>query len=325
MDKILGIGNALTDVSVILRSDDLLTKLGLPKGGMIHIDDQLFDRIQQMIGQHQVTITPGGSIANSCRAMGHLGVAVGFVGKVGHDTIGDLYAKSLTDVGVENFLVVSPTLSSGVCTSFISHDGERTFADHMEASIDLRAEDLKPEIFKEYKYLFLEGYLVQNHALIEQAAKLAKEAGMQVAMDMASYNIILEDHDFYSYLVKEYIDIIFANEEEAKAFTGFGPYEAACELAQCCDIAIIKLGAKGSLIATRGQRSEVCAEKADCIDSTGAGDYFAAGFLYGLINGHSLKECAMIGSIMGAEVVQVIGTELTQDKWNEIKHKIEKI
>jgi len=322
MDKILGIGNALTDVSVILKSDDILTALNLPKGGMVHINDELFERIQQMIGHHHVTITPGGSIANSCRAMGHLGVPVGFIGKIGRDQIGKNYAKSLTDVSVENMMVVSPNLSSGVCTSFISNGGERTFADHMGASIDLKAEDLKPEMFNGYQYLFLEGYLVQDHASIEKGAKLAKEAGMKVAMDMASYNIILEDHDFCTYLVEKYIDIIFANEEEAKALTGLGPYEAARELTEYCEIVVVKIGAKGSLIATKDKLSEVPAHTANCLDSTGAGDYFAAGFLYGLVNGHSLSQCAEIGSITAAEVVQVIGTELTEEKWAIIKHKI---
>ena len=293
MDKILGIGNALTDVSVILRNDDILTELGLPKGGMVHIDDELFGKIQLMLEHHHVIITPGGSIANSCRAMGHLGVPTGFIGKVGHDKIGQLYAKSLTDV---NLLVVSPNLSSGVCTSFISQGGERTFADHMEASIDLRAEDLNPETFKKYKYLFLEGYLVQNHILIEQAAKMAKEAGMKVAMDLASYNIILEDHNFCTYLVENY-----------------------------SDIAIVKMGAKGSIIATKEELSEIHAQKANCVDSTGAGDYFAGGFLYGLVNNHNLNQCAEIGSIIAAEVVQVVGTELSREKWIDIKHKIVEI
>ena len=325
MNKILGIGNALTDVSVILKSDDILTELNLPKGGMVHINNELFEKIQQMIRHHHVTITPGGSIANSCRAMGHLGVPVGFIGKIGRDKVGQNYAKSLTDVGVEDMMVLSPTLRSGVCTSFISQGGERTFADFMGASIDLKAEDLKPEMFNGFQYLFLEGYLVQNHASIEKGAKMAKEAGMRVAMDMASYNIILEDHDFCTYLVDKYVDIIFSNEEEAKAFTGLEPYDAAKMLTNYCDIVVVKIGAKGSLIATKEQLSEVPAQIANCLDSTGAGDYFAAGFLYGLVNGHSLSQCAEIGSIIAAEVVQVIGTELTQEKWIEIKHKIEEI
>lgn len=325
MDKILGIGNALTDVSVILRSDEILKELDLPKGGMVHINDKLFERIQQMIEQHNVTITPGGSIANSCRAMGHLGVPVGFIGKVGLDKVGQNYAKSLTDVGVENMMVVSPILSSGVCTSFISQGGERTFADHMGASIDLRAEDLKPEMFNGYQYLYLEGYLVQNHALIEQGAKMAKEAGMKVAMDMASYNIILEDHGFCTYLVDKYIDYIFANEEEAKAFTGHEPYEAAKMLTQYCDIAIVKIGVKGSLVATKQEVIQEPALPAQCADTTGAGDYYAAGFLYGLSNNYTLRQCAKIGSIVGAEAVKVIGTELPQEKWTEIKHIIAKI
>lgn len=325
MDKILGIGNALTDVSVILKSDDILTELGLPKGGMVHIGDELFERIQQTISLLDTTVTPGGSIANSCRAMGHLGVPVGFIGKIGQDKVGNLYAKSLTDVGAKNLLVVSPTLSSGVCTSFISEDGERTFADHMGASIDLNAEDLRPSMFDGYQYLFLEGYLVQNHELIEQAAKMGKKAGMKVVMDLASYNIIQVDLEFCTYLVQEYIDIVFANEKEAKAFTGFEPYEAASKLTQCCEVAVVKIGSKGSLIATKDQMLEVPAQRVECVDSTSAGDYFAAGFLHGLVNGYSLKQCAEIGSIIAAEAVQVIGTELPADKWIEIKHKITEI
>ncbi len=325
MDKILGIGNALTDVSVILSNDNILTELGLPKGGMVHIGDDLFERIQQMTGEYQVTITPGGSTANSCRAMGHLGVPTGFIGKVGHDKIGEFYAKSLTDVGVENMMVTSPNLSSGVCTAFISQGGERTFADHMGASIDLKAEDLSLDMFNGYQYLFLEGYLVQNHELIEQAAKMAKKTGMKVVMDMASYNIIQVDLEFCTYLMEEYIDIVFANEEEAKAFTGDGPFESARKLTHYCDIAVVKIGSKGSLVATKEQLQEVPALAVSCIDSTGAGDYFAGGFLYGLVNGHSLSQCAKIGSIVAAQIVQVIGTELAPEKWIEIKHKIDKI
>lgn len=325
MDKILGIGNALTDVSVILKSDDILTELGLPKGGMVHIGDELFERIQQTINPLHTTITPGGSIANSCRAMGHLGVPVGFIGKVGQDKVGNFYAKSLTDVGVKNLLVVSPTLGSGVCTSFISEDGERTFADHMGASIDLNAKDLISTMFDGYQYLFLEGYLVQNHELIEHAAKMGKKAGMKVIMDLASYNIIQVDLEFCTYLVQEYIDIVFANEKEAKAFTGFKPYEAASKLTQCCEVAVVKIGSKGSLIATKDQIIEVPAKKVECIDSTSAGDYFAAGFLNGLVNGYSLKQCAEIGSVIAAEAVQVVGTELAPEKWIDIKHKIAEI
>ena len=159
--------------------------------------------------------------------------------------------------------------------------------------------------------------------MILRAIELAKEAGLQVCLDMASYNIVENDLDFFTMLINKYVDIVFANEEEAKAFTGKEAKEALSEIAQMCSIAIVKLGAKGSYIKKGTEEIRIQAvpvEKA--IDTTGAGDYFAAGFLYGLICGYSLEKCASIGSILSANIIQVIGANMPKERWDEIKLNI---
>lgn len=220
-------------------------------------------------------------------------------------------------------MLVSDTLPSGVASTFISPDGERTFGTYLGAASTLKAEELSLEMFKGYTYLFIEGYLVQEHDMILRAIELAKEAGLQVCLDMASYNIVAGDHEFFSLLVNKYVDIVFANEEEAKAFTGKEPEEALDIIAKMCSIAIVKVGARGSLIRKGTEEVHVEAVPVkNVVDTTGAGDFFAAGFLYGLTCGYSLEKCGNIGSILSGEVIQVIGTELPDSKWEKIKEKI---
>ena len=322
MDKILGLGNALTDISAVLKADGILQDMGLPKGGMTHIGTATFQTLMGVLEKLEHTVIPGGSVANSCRAMGRLGMRTAFIGKVGRDDFGELYAQSLTTDGVENRLITSDTLPSGVCCAFISEGGERTFADHMAASLDLRAEDLTSGRMQGCDCLFLEGYLVQNHALIERAAVLVKEQGMKVAMDMASYNIILADLDFSRHLVEHYVDVVFANEEEARALTGKEPEEALHELAALTETAVVKVGAKGSLVQRGKEVWQVPAERvAHVVDTTSAGDHFAAGFLCGMLRGERLDVCAEMGTKLSAQAIQVMGTRIPEDVFSGIKLK----
>ena len=154
--------------------------------------------------------------------------------------------------------------------------------------------------------------------------KLAKEAGLQVCLDMASYNIVEGDLEFFDILITKYVDIVFANEEEAKAYTGKDAWGAINEIASKCSVVIVKLGAQGSCIkkGTECIKLEVPPVK-KVVDTTGAGDYYAAGFLYGLTCGYSLEKCSIIGSILASNVIQVVGTTLSKKKWDEIKLNIE--
>lgn len=323
MNTIIGVGNALTDVLAVLENDDILMELNLPKGGMVHIDEETLRRVQAFFQQTRTHVSTGGSVANSVRALARLGVPTGFIGKVGNDEFGGFYRESLVKRGIDNHLIVSSTLPSGVCSAFISPDGERTFADYMGASLALVADDLQPSVLQPYQYLFLEGYLVQNHDLIARAATLAKQLGLKIVMDMASYNIVKSDYQFFTSLVKQNVDIIFANEEEARAFTGLEPEKALDELARYCGIVVVKEGAQGSYIRRGTEKVHVEAVPVSrVVDTTGAGDSFAAGFLYGLVSGLSLKQSGMIGSVLSSECIQVLGTELPDEAWDRIQTEI---
>ncbi|MDE6215366.1 adenosine kinase [Bacteroides sp.] len=323
MDKIIGLGNALVDVLVAIEDDGILTEMQLPKGSMILIDENKLLKINGYFNQKKPCLATGGSAGNTIRGMASLGAGTGFIGKINDDFYGNFFRDSLLEHGIEANLLYSADLPSGVASTFISPDGERTFGTYLGAASTLKVEDLSLDMFKGYAYLFIEGYLVQDHNMILRAIELAKEAGLQICLDMASYNIVKGDLDFFSLLINKYVDIVFANEEEAKAFTGKGPEESLEVIAAMCSIAVVKMGARGSLIRKGTEVVRVPALPVEkVVDTTGAGDYFAAGFLYGLTCGSSLEKCAKIGSILARDVIQVVGTELPEKQWEKIKEEI---
>lgn len=325
MDKIIGLGNALVDVLVKIDNDELLEKMRLPKGCMTLIDDDKYHSISEFFLTQQTHLSMGGSAGNAIRALAHLGAATGFIGKVGNDAYGDFFRKNLKKLQIEDSLLVSPTHVSGVASTFISPDGQRTFGTHLGAAATLTADDLSLEMFKGYTYLFIEGYLVQDHDMILHAIELAKEAGLQICLDLASCNIVTEDFEFFTLLINKYVDILFANEEEARAFTQCEADEAVDLIAKMCSVAIVKMGKNGVVIRKGTER--IYAEAVDVkkvVDTTGAGDFFAAGFLYGLTAGKSLERCAEIGSILSGHVIQVVGTKLSPARWKKIAEEVMK-
>ena len=325
MDKIIGMGNALVDVLVTLQDDSLLDEMSLPKGSMQLINEDKFLKISGKYSGMQTHKATGGSAGNTVLALANLGAHPGFIGKIGNDDFGQYFKKNGLKQGIDMKLLAGD-LPTGVASTFISPDGERTFGTYLGAAASLRAEELTLDMFKGYAYLFIEGYLVQDHEMILHAIELAKEAGLQICLDMASYNIVANDMEFFSLLINKYVDIVFANEEEAKAFTGKEPKEALGVIAKKCSIAIVKVGAEGSYIRKGTEEIKVSAIPVEkVVDTTGAGDYFASGFLYGLTCGYSLEKCAKIGSILSGNVIQVIGTSMPQERWDEIKLNINRI
>lgn len=326
MDKIIGLGNALVDVLATLKDDTLLSEMELPKGSMQLIDEAKLQQINSEFSGLKTHLATGGSAGNAVLGLACLGAKTGFIGKVGKDFYGDFFRSNLQKNGIEDCLLVSETLPSGVASTFITPDGERTFGTYLGAAATLKADDLTLDMFKGYTYLFIEGYLVQDHEMILRAIELAKEAGLQVCLDLASYNIVAGDLEFFTLLIHKYVDIVFANEEEAKAFTGGAPEEALEIIGKKCSVAIVKVGCDGSLIRKGTETIKVNAVLVEnVVDTTGAGDYFAAGFLYGLTSGYSLEKCAKIGSLLSSHVIQVVGTTMPQERWDEIKLNINRV
>lgn len=254
-----------------------------------------------------------------------MGANPGFIGKIGQDETGAFFGDTLRQRGV-NALLATCDLPSGIASTFISTDGERTFGTYLGAAATLRAEDLSRKMFAGYNYLYIEGYLLQDHDLMLRAVQLAKEEGLQVCLDMASYNVVEAERDFFDQLIVKYVDIVFANESEALAYTGKAPHEALEEIASKCSIAVVKTGKEGSLVKKGTEVIQLLSCPVDnVLDTTGAGDFYAAGFMYGLTCGYSLEKCVQISTILATAVIQEVGTTLPAKKWDEIKLNIESL
>lgn len=324
MSKVLGIGNALVDILIRLREDDLLNELKLQKGSMQLVDrdfqDQVFAKTQQL-NKAQAS---GGSSANTIHGLASLGVETAYIGKVGNDELGDFFAEDLKNSKIKPFLKRSET-GTGVALALISPDSERTFGTYLGAAVEVNAQDLDESLFAGYQFFHLEGYLVLNTELVETALKLAKARNMIVSLDLASFNVVEAHLEFLRNITRKYVDIIFANEEEAKAFTGKEPEEALHEIASMCNIAVVKIGKNGSLIKQGNDEYRVGAIPSNVIDTTGAGDLYAAGFLYGMVKGFGIDRCAHIGALLAGKVIEVIGAKIDNEVWSAIKEQVKRI
>jgi sugar/nucleoside kinase (ribokinase family) len=320
--KVLGIGNALVDILAVIEDDTHLDRLSLPKGSMQLIDEKRLKTLDAAIENTDKIVAAGGSASNTITSMAKLGVETGFIGKIGSDAYGKYYRDDLEKYGVCLHLIET-SLASGIATTFISKDGERTFGTYLGAAATLTPDDLDEKIFQNYRYLYLEGYLVQNLELIRKALALSKKNGLKTILDLASYNVVEENRSFLLEVIPEFVDILFANREEANALLGVQPREALSILSKQVEIAIVKDGANGSWIGRRNEPEVfIPTDPIRRVDTTGAGDYYAAGFLYGLIKGLPLATCGRIGTILAQQVIQIIGAKLDEAHWDDIKKQI---
>ena len=267
----------------------------------------------------------GGSAANTVSATAILGMPSGYIGKVGDDELGSLFRQSQLQNGIKSNLLVG-TVASGRAMVFITApNADRTFATYLGAALQLGPDDLKPEYFEGYDYLHIEGYLVQNQYLVRRAVEMGKERGMIISLDMASYNVVESNNVFLQDIVKNYVNIVFANETEAAAFTHRSPREALQAMSEMADIAVVKIGKDGSMIQHGDEYHFVEAWPGEAVGATGAGDTYAAGFLYAHANGMPLKVCGEVGSALAAKVVEVIGTKIDVPRWREAKIEIRRL
>ena len=326
MKSILGIGNALTDILAVLPDDTLLKTFHLPLGSMQHVDRETGDMIWNQLKTLDIHYVAGGSAANTIACTAVFGMPSGFIGKIGDDELGLLFKSDQEQYGVNTLLLKSPN-PSGRSMVFVSGgNAERTFAVYLGAALDFVPEDLKPEYFQGYDYFHIEGYLVQNQALIRRAVEMAREAGCIISLDMASYNVVESNEAFLHDIVDKYVDIVFANETESKAFTKLAdPRDALLEISRHCRIAVVKVGKDGSWVRSGDDEHFIAPWPANPLDATGAGDTYAAGFLYAHALGMPLKVCGEVGSIIAAKVVEVIGTKIDIPRWRDAKKEIREL
>ncbi|HOW52354.1 MAG TPA: adenosine kinase [bacterium] len=322
MATVVGLGNALVDMLIDLPDESLLRRFGLPRGTMNLVERERSREVLDAAAGLPRTVSSGGSAANTIHGLARLGVPCAFVGKVSDDELGRFFRDDLTRHSVKAHLLADGP-ETGRAATFITPDGERTFATYLGAAVKLTADDLHAGLFAGAAVIHIEGYLVQNHALLERALELARESGARVSLDLASHNVVTENLDFLRGLAERHlIDVLFANEEEARAFTGREPLDALGVMAALAPVAVVKLGREGSVAARDGKTARIAAVPSPCRDTTGAGDLYAAGFLYGLLNDLPLDRCGEIGSLLASRVICCVGAKIDDASWNTLRRLI---
>ena len=317
MAKIIGIGNALVDVLVHIDDENLLKNLSLPKGGMTLINEDGLKHMRSLTASLDAKCATGGSASNTIHALAALGNDTGFVGAVGDDDMGRFYARCMHERGTKAELQCLASLPTGIATTFITPDGERTFATFLGAAAQVGGDALRTLLASspEAEVLHVEGYLVQDHDMILDVLQTARAAGLTVSYDLASWNIVDADHAFITSLVRDYVDIVFANEEEAAAFSRQRDPEVALkQLAEVAGTAVVKVGAHGAIGMRGAEYASVPGLGRTPVDTTAAGDFFAAGFLHGIVGGASLERSLDFGNRLASEVIQVYGTALSPER-----------
>jgi len=316
---VAAIGSALMDFC-LHESADFVAASGAQVGGMVMVDSAHIDGVLAKSAGSPSRV-PGGSACNTIVGIGRLGAKARFIGKRGDDELGRVLEESISRAGVEPVLFTSPS-ATGRVLSIITPDAQRSMLTCLGASSEMRPEEIKPSFFEDCAVVHIEGYLLFNPDLLMSALNAAKSAGARVSLDLASYTVVEASRETLNKIVDGgLVDILIANEDEAAAFTGLKDEAAAAEeLGRRAPIAVMKLGKRGSVIM-RGNEKAVIPPHGDgrpAVDTTGAGDLWASGFLYGLVNNYSLEKCGALASACGYEVCQVVGAHIPDDGWDRI-------
>ena len=315
---IVGIGSALVDI-LIHEGDEFLEKTGAVKGGMTLVEKDFIEHILTL-SSTLASIVPGGSACNTLVGIGKLGGVAKFVGKCGSGNFGKLIETDLKKQHVLPHLSRSSS-PTGRVLSIITPDAQRSMFTYLGAASESRPEDISLELFENAAIVHIEGYLLFNPDLMRAALSAAKAAGARISLDLASFTVVQQSKELLEELVESYVDILIANEDEARAFTGYSNEHRALDLlAEKADIAVLKIGPRGSYVAHDGKVTIVKAiGDGQALDTTGAGDLWAAGFLFGMVSGYPLEKCGQLASACGYEVCQVIGANIPDQGWERIR------
>lgn len=321
--KVIGAGSPLVDYTANVSENFLEMFPGSVKGGTEHIDSSERNRILANLAGTLLR-TPGGAAANTISVLGKLGVECAFLGKLGDDENGDFFRSSLISSGVlPDKLVTVPGGTTGYCLSLVTPDAERTMRSDLGISTAWTPEEFSPETFAGYTWLLTEGYMLEIPGF-EQIFDAAIAAGCRIALDFSSVEIARSQRERLRKLLREKVDLLLCNDEEAAAFTGNDDVEENIAfLVSLVSIAVIKMGKDGSLISSSpGEVIRIPAvAELPVVDTTAAGDHYAAGFFFGLSRGESLERCGIYGAYLGGAVAGVAGSRLTEAQWEKIYEK----
>ncbi len=310
---VYGIGHALVDLQFVVE-DSLLRELGIAKGVMTLVDEgrrrEILDRLSDPVNR-----ASGGSAANTVITVARFGGRARYAFQVGEDDWGRFYRDDLTAAGVDSSPACQVPGETGQCLVMITPDAERSMLTFLGASGTMGPRQVDAEGIAASRFVYLEGYLLTTEVGFQAcrlASAIAREGGVEVSLTLSDPSVVEAFRDRFEALAADGVDLLFCNEEEAAALTGIGDcQEATSRLADLSARVCVTLGAGGALTAERGSPPRlVQGVEARAVDTTGAGDTFAGGVLYGLARGHSLHESARRGTYAAAAVVSLFGPRL---------------
>lgn len=316
---VIGVGAPIMDI--LARVDEaFLVRVGGAKGGMELADALTLDGWLSALPEQPLQV-PGGSASNTIAAMARLGVRATFLGKLGGDATAAAYTREFARIGGDTGRFKRGEGPNGRCLSLVTPDSQRTMRTDLGAAMTLEPGEVRVEDFAGCRHAHIEGYLLFNRTLLRRVLDCAKEAGCTVSLDLASFEVVQAAREILPEILERDVDVVFANEDEADAFFGTtgGHAEQAKRLGELCQVAAVKVGKKGAFVAAEGRVHEIAPLWVDQpVDTTGAGDLWAAGFLTGWLRGHDMPQCGRFGSILGAEIVQVLGAAIPEHRWPAI-------
>lgn len=324
---VYGIGNPLIDI-IINASDDDITHLGIHKGTMALIDEVRREELLGIIEGRDVSYSCGGSCPNTIIALAALGLETTLAGKLGNDSYAEIYRERLASLGVTDELVSSTEQKTGSTIILITEDSERSMNTFLGANRLYEADDVNEETVKNADIFHFTGYMwdtVSQRNAIERALAIAKKNNTTVSFDVADPFAVGRYHNAFLQLIEESCDIVFANREEARIlFDNYDPYECCRSMGKLCRIAVVKDGKKGSFVSHDGKIIKIPPKGApNAVDTTGAGDVYAAGFLYAQAKGMDIESSALIASILAGEIITQRGAQFSEEKAKELRLLLE--
>ncbi len=319
----MGVGSPIVDALARVPDTFLVEHVAGAKGGMELVDRGAMEAMLASL-EAAPSSAPGGSAANTTFALARLGQPAAFIGKLADDELGKFYRARFAELGGDTSrFKISGNGATAQCLSLITPDSERTMRTDLAVAATLAPEEITVADFEDAGHVHVEGYLLFNRALAGAVLEKAKRAGCTISLDLGSMEVVAASRAELDALLRDYVDMVFANEDEASAFLGeAAPERALAALADLCELAVVKLGADGALLQHRGQHHRAEALRVDnVIDTTGAGDFWAAGFLYGFLRTGKLDAAARLGALLGAEVVQQVGADLDDAGWERVERQ----
>ncbi len=321
--ELIGVGSPIMDLLAPVPEAFLRNVAG-EKGGMVLVEQDEMHRILSLL-ELAPAYSTGGSAANATYNAARLGLRTSFLGKLGNDELAASYRRSFAQAGVDGSRFKQGPLPNARCLALVTPDAQRTLRTCLGAAMTLRPDEISPADFAGCRHAHIEGYLVFNQALADAVLAAARAAGCTVSLDLSSFEVVSASRDWLHAQLHKGIDVVFANEDEIRAFfpDDQGDFAAlARRLAGHGVVAAVKLGGAGAWLAEGGALHRVQPfPVSDVIDTNGAGDAWAAGFLFGHLRGWPLPDCGALASLMGAETVRHLGPIIPDKPWREVRRR----